>query len=244
MVNGGHYPFTFRWLIIYFVWLLFNLMTIIQADQQQCHTSCHLMIRDVQEKYGEFEKLTMDNSIKAIFFHLKTVNQSSCMKDIYNANFVWIKNRYSQPILTLPISSALMSFNLNKIFTHTLSINLTGELQECYKMASTDCRKEITFKTLIDFTQINHTCQDDDCSTICQRNFFKEENFLGTNIHASCCKRSLVNPQINITECLSNNVQSRIYVTFSTLFIIILSFCLAGIAFNKLVNWLLSGVQR
>ena len=244
MINLRYYQFTFRWIMICFI--LFNFTSIVQANQAQCDDSCNLKIQDEDVMYAEFKKLAMSDSVRVIFFHIQIGNQSFNQGNDMTVYFAWIKNSFGRAILTLPNSFMLMSLSLYTIFIGSMKIAVIDPTQDCYRYYSNDekCRHQIIFKALVNFTQLNHTCNDKYCPTICQRQFTGIEEELISKISASCCQKNPLNSHENITTCLTNQERPLFYVQLSAFLLITLSFCLAGITLNKTSNWWIASIQR
>ena len=240
MIYLGYHQFTYRCIII--CCLIFNFVLMIQANQVQCRIPYNLKIQDEQITYRKFTKLKMSSYVKVIFFQMH-VGNSSYIKDHDDLYFAWVKNNFGITVFTLPISYMVMSLELYQIFTNTLKITLIDTTQGCFNDSNDESRQEIIFKTLIDFTQVNYTCHDNNCSTICKRFISKNDKKFNKKIQASCCQRDILNPQINISQCSDGRVRP-VLAKMQTFLLLVVSLCLAGIALNKIFNWFLTSIQR
>lgn len=241
---AGCYQFTFRWIVIGSIWLILNFTPIIQADQLEYINPCTLTIDNEEMTYLKFKKLTKLNSVSVIFFNTLIGNQA-INKDFNSIiYYAWIKNNFGAAILTSPSSFIAMSFSLYTIFTTSINISLIESTQGCYNLSSNDGQKYIIFEALVNFTKLNGNCNDGNCSTICLRRYSSEDGNFNTKHQASCCQRDTLDPQVNITQCISSKVQLPWYVPWFTIAKILLSVFIAGYTLNKIINWFLDSIQR
>ena len=247
MINLRHHRSTFGWILVCCIWLCFDFIPIIQANQSLCSQACSLKIQDERKTYHEFKRLTMSHSIKTIFFQIKIGNESFSTGDLFhNVYFAWIKNDLGKAVLTLPSSYIVMSLSLYTIFIGTLDITLIDLPHGCLKKSPYNCIIDTMFKVLTHFTQLkfNDTCNAKHCPTICRRRFTISDDSFGSRIEASCCQKDLLDSQINITTCRSNKEHALLYIPILELLLIIVSMILTANTLNSIANWLIDSVQR
>ena len=213
MTNIGYHQCTFHWIIICSIGLLFNFTSIIQANQMECNIPYNLEIQDEQKTFNQFYNMAASDSVKTIFFQMHIRNQHFVANDS-TYYFAWIKNDFGKAIFTLPTLFMLMSLGLYSTFVGGINITLIDPTQDCYQNANFFGREQIIFETLINFTRlhVNHTCSVNYCPTVCLRHFAYNDGNFGKNIKVNCCQKDTLNPQVNITSCLTNREKPSFHV--------------------------------